>query len=112
MANLFENKDKHESYGMLQFSRVSGGAKALFGSSIQHKDTIVMRLKEGEVSRELNSDYFFGENEIVECEMSYSQFAEAITSMNMGTGVPVTIRYIQGVMPQNKIVADRKFTAN
>lgn len=28
--------------------------------------------------------------------MSYSQFAEAITAMNIGTGVPVTINYIQG----------------
>lgn len=54
-----------------------------------------MYLREGEVSRELNRDYYFGGNKIVECEMSYSQFAEAITSMNMGTGIPVTIRYIQ-----------------
>ena len=93
---MLENRDKHESYGMLQFSRTSGGATPLFGSSIQHKDTIKMYLREGEVARELNRDYYFGRNEIVECEMSYSQFAEAITSMNMGTGVPVTIRYIQG----------------
>lgn len=96
MADLFENIDKHESYGMLQFSRTSGGAKALFGSSIQHKDTIVMTLREGEVLRELNKDYYFGSKEIVEVEMSYSQFAEAITAMNIGTGVPVTINYIQG----------------
>lgn len=96
MANLFEDKDKHDSYGMLQFSRSSGGATSLFGSSIQHRDTITMYLREGEVSRELNRDFYFGGNRIVECEMSYSQFAEAITSMNMGTGVPVTIRYIQG----------------
>jgi len=54
-----------------------------------------MYLREGEVSRELNRDFYFGGKRIVECEMSYSQFAEAITSMNMGTGVPVTIRYIQ-----------------
>lgn len=96
MSDLFKSKDKHESYGMLQFSRVSGNAKALFGSSIQHKDTIMMTLREGEVSRHLNSNYYFGRNEIVEVEMSYSQFAEAITAMNIGTGVPVTIKYIQG----------------
>ena len=97
MANLFEEKDKHDSYGMLQFNRTSSGnPKSLFGSSIQHRDTITMYLREGEVSRELNRDYYFGGNRIIECEMSYSQFAEAITSMNMGTGVPVTIRYIQG----------------
>jgi hypothetical protein len=81
---------------MLQFNRISGGSTALFGSSIQHKDTIRMYLREGEVSRELNRDFYFGSNEILEIEMSYSQFAEVITSMNQGTGVPVTIKYIQG----------------
>jgi hypothetical protein len=93
---MFENKEKHPSYGMLSFNRTSGGVTNLFGSSIQHRDTIRMRLKEGEIDRHLNSDYYFGHKEIVEVEMSYSQFAEAITSMNQGSGVPVTIKYIQG----------------
>lgn len=93
---MFDNKDKHPSYGMLQFSRVSGGATNLFGSSIQHRDTIKMYLREGEIERGLNTDWYYGNKEIVEVEMSYSQFAEVITSMNMGTGIPVTIRYIQG----------------
>ena len=93
---MFENKDKHPSYGMLQFSRTSGGSTSLFGSSIQHRNTIRMYLREGEVERGLNTNWYYGDKEIVEVEMSYSQFAEVITSMNMGTGVPVTIRYIQG----------------
>lgn len=90
------NREKHPSYGMLQFCRVSGGTTALFGSSLQHKNTIKMYLREGEVSRELNNDWYFGGKEIIEVEMSYSQFAEAITSLNQGSGVPVTIRYFQG----------------
>lgn len=94
---MFEGKEKHESYGMLQFSRMtSSHGRPLFGSSIQHKDTIIMTLKEGEVLRHLNNDYYFGSKEIVQVEMSYSQFAEVITAMNIGTGVPVTINYIQG----------------
>ena len=106
---MFKNKEKHPSYGMLSFNRTSGGITSLFGSSIKHKDTIRMRLLEGEVDRHLNSDYYFGHNEIVEVEMSYSQFAEAITSMNQGCGVPVTIKYrqdkgnIEDVKNQNKI---------
>lgn len=28
--------------------------------------------------------------------MSYSQFAEAISSMNMGSGIPVTIKWLRG----------------
>lgn len=85
-------RTKHPSYGTLSFSRVSGGNKTLFGSSIQHRDTIVLTLRHANIERGLNNDWIFGDKIIAEAEMSYSQFAEAITSMNMGTGVPVTIR--------------------
>ena len=93
MANLFEKKEKHPSYGMLGFSRRQGSKTNLFGSSIQHQNTISMTLRQGEMHRGLNTDWFFGGDVIVEVEMSQAQFAEAITSMNMGSGVPVTIRY-------------------
>lgn len=53
----------------------------------------MMTLKHGEIGRELNSDHYFGKGIIAEVEMSYSQFAEAITIMNIGDGVPCTIRY-------------------
>lgn len=89
---ILGEKTSHPAYGMLQFSRRTGGATHLFGSSIEHKDTIAMTLRHGEITRGLNSDWFYGDKIIVEVEMSYSQFAEAITSMNMGSGVPVTIR--------------------
>lgn len=92
----FKNRETHPSYGMLQFSRTTGGKTSLFGSSIKHRDTIKMYLRHGDVTRDLNNDWFFGGDKIVEVEMSYSQFAECITSMNMGSGVPVTIRYIEG----------------
>ena len=87
---------KHPSYGLLQFSRMSGGLTNLFGSSIQHKDTIRLCISECDVKRDLNTDWYHDNGRIIEVEMSYSQFAEAITSMNMGNGVPVTIRWIRG----------------
>ena len=93
------NKEKHPSYGMLQFCRTTGGTAALFGSSIQHRDTIKMYLREGSVERLLNADYYSGDGLIAEVEMSYSQFAEAITAMNTGTGVPVTIRWLKNIGP-------------
>ena len=82
---------KHPSYGMLSFHRVTGAATPLFGSSIQHRDTIRLTLKEGEVKRSLNTDWYFGGKQLFEVEMSLSQFAELITSLNMGDGIPVTI---------------------
>ena len=87
---------KHPSFGMLSFNRTHGGHSNLFGSSIQHNDTIHMVLKEGVVIRGLNDDRYVGEDEILEVEMSQSQFAELITSMNVGTGIPCTIKYLRG----------------
>lgn len=87
---------KHPSFGMLSFNRTHGGHSNLFGSSIQHNDTIHMVLKEGVVIRGLNDDRYVGEDEILEVEMSQSQFAELITSINVGTGIPCTIKYLRG----------------
>lgn len=88
----FGTRVSHPSYGTLLFSRRSGNvATPLFGSSIKHKDVIAMKLYHADITRRLHEDSIYGNKVIAEVEMSYSQFAEAITSMNMGTGVPVTI---------------------
>lgn len=95
--DMFKNTKKHPSYGMLSFSRChSGGEKALFGSSILHNNTITLTLREGEVDRHLNRDWYHGQKRLFEVEMSYSQFAELISSMNQGDGIPVTIREVMG----------------
>jgi hypothetical protein len=90
--------DKHESYAMLSLSRThNSGGLNLFGSSIKHYDTIRLRISEGEVDRSLSTDWYHTKNiPYIEVEMSYSQFAEAITSLNQGSGVPVTLRQING----------------
>lgn len=89
---LGERQD-HESYGMLGFDRVTcSGAQPLFGSSIKHRDTIMMTLKTGHMRRNLNEDWYYGDKTIVQVEMSATQFADLITSLNQGDGVPVTIR--------------------
>lgn len=106
----FGTKTSHPSYGTLAFRRRTGGATALFGSSIEHRDTIAMTLYHADVTRGLHEDHFYGNKEIVEVEMSYSQFAEAITSMNMGCGVPVTIRFTEkdGNIPPCNFVSKRE----
>lgn len=91
-----EIKESHESFGMLGFYRSSVTSANLFGSSIKHQHTIRMTLKKAEKGRSLNRDWYSGRGEIVEVEMSQNQFAEMITSMNVGDGVPVTIRRLNG----------------
>ena len=106
--NGFTEKDKNPAYGMLAFHRVTGGDPNLFGSSVQHNEKLQLTLKEGSVSRGLNTDWYHGERTLFEVEMSYTQFAELISAMNVGDGIPVTIRYtkesgnIPGLKTTNK----------
>lgn len=106
----FGTKTSHPSYGTLAFSRRTGGATHLFGSSIEHRDTIAMTLYHADITRGLHQDNIYGGKVIAEVEMSYSQFAEAITSMNMGSGVPVTIRWTEkdGKIPPCDFVSKRE----
>lgn len=85
----------HPAFGMLGFRRVSGGNKVLFGSSINHNDRIMMTLKHAKENRSLSSDWYSAKGIVAEIEMSYSQFAECITAMNVGDGVPCTIRFTE-----------------
>lgn len=95
---LEEKRTKHPSYGTVGFSRVMrSGETALFGTDIKHSNTIRLVIREAELIRHLNRDDYFGNKEIIEVEMSYYQFADAITSLNQGTGVPCTIRWREGV---------------
>lgn len=92
-----DKKERHESYGLLQIGRINGGSRNLFGSSIKHNNTISLRVKPASKSRNLNTDWFYDEGvSYIEVEMSQTQFAEAITSLNCGSGTPVTVRRING----------------
>ena len=90
----FGIKTTHPSYGTLMFNRAYGGKTPLFGSSIEHSNVITMELRHADITRGLNRDNIFGDKPIAKVEMSYSQFAEAITSFGCGTGIPCTIRYM------------------
>lgn len=106
----FGTRTSHPSYGTLLFNRAYGGKTPLFGSSIEHNNVITMELRHADITRELNRDDIFGGKPIVKVEMSYSQFAEAITSFGQGTGIPVTIRYTEkdGKIPPCDFVSKRE----
>jgi len=94
---MFEEKEeKHESFGMLSFSRINAsGGVALHGSDLEHSTVIAMRLNHGIKKRGLSHDWYHATESIAEVYMSQNQFSELITSMNMGDGVPVTLRYTE-----------------
>lgn len=85
------NKQSHESFGAIRFSRCQGGARTLFGSSIKHNDIILCTISNCELNRHLNTDWFYPTDTILEFEMSHNQFAQMLTQMN-SDAVPITLR--------------------
>jgi hypothetical protein len=85
---------KHPTFGMISICRTQGQGTPLFGSSILHNHTIRITISHAELCRNLNNDHYFDRERIVEFEMSSTQFADAITSLNVGCGTPVTLRWL------------------
>lgn len=106
----FGTRTSHPSYGTIMFNRSNSRVTPLFGSSIKHNNVITMELRHADIERGLNRDWVYGKAPIAEIEMSYSQFAEAITSFGCGSGVPCTIRYTEkdGRIPECDFVSKRE----
>ena len=100
-----EFEREHPSYGILHISRMNGGGSAvrLFGSPLAtHYGSIRLTISKGRWIHGLHHDRYFGMNkDYIEIEMSAAQFADAITSLNMGSGTPCTIRYVGGERVEN-----------
>ena len=109
-----DGEKQHPSYGMIRFARssIGGSGTALFGSSIMHNNVIRLSISKGMMEREGNEDWFLAGTDIndmiVEVEMSYTQFAEAITSLNIGEGIPVTITKVNGTFVEPCPYSDRQ----
>jgi len=94
--SLHDKKEKHESFAMMSFSRIQSGApQTLFGSDLQHNTIIAMRLHHATKARSLSNNWYHADGLITEVYMSQNQFSEMITSMNMGDGIPVTLRFTE-----------------
>jgi hypothetical protein len=92
-----ETIENHESFGLLQISRQTCSPPInLFGSSVSHSNLISLTINRAEKHRNLHHDWYFGRESLITVIMSDVQFAEAITSMNMGSGTPVTLQRIGG----------------
>ena len=90
-------KENHESYVMVSASRfVSNCKQTFFGSSIEQGGGVELRIRKASVNRSLNTDWFHGEKEMVSIRMTSSQWADFISTMNVGEGVPATLTYFDG----------------
>lgn len=91
-----EKQLQHETYGTLSICRAQGGSHVLFGSSIKHNTYLTISLHTAHVSRELSNDFICPDKRLFEVEMSPSQWAEFVSSIGVGKGVPCTIRWRDG----------------
>lgn len=90
---------EHPSYGLVHIARMTGGGRNLFGSPLaNHYGTIRLSIGSAKWIHGNNHDRYYGglRGEHVEIEMSAAQFADLITSLNMGGGTPCTIRCVAG----------------
>ena len=94
---------EHESYGMVLFSRITGHSGRLFGSSLPDQGSFIrLRITRADRRHHLGRDWYHGENKVMmELDLSNVQFAELITTMNQGSGVPCTLRYCEGRQMEN-----------
>lgn len=90
-----EERNTHPSFGQIAFSRVNGTGQTFYGSELPQDHYITMCVKQSEVNRTLSKEWYFAHSlPLIEVRMTSSQFAEAITSMNNGGGVPCTIEMV------------------
>ena len=104
-ANLLGEAETHPSYGTVMFTRVQGGETSLFGSSLRsHQNTIRLSIQRAKRYHDLGKDWIMGStDQIVEVVLSPVQFAELLTTMNVGSGVPCTINRLHGEsVPRNE----------
>ena len=94
-----EQIETHPSGALIQISRCSGQTR-LFGSEFDHQHYVSLKITPAKEKRSLGRTWYTGKlNPYVEVNLSASQFAEAITTMNVGCGVPCTMRYLEGHAP-------------
>ena len=96
---LGDYREKHPAFGQVSIHRVNHGPTkfALYGAASEHHMTTVrLAVSRSERTHNLSRDWYFAKGDLVEIEMTSLQFADLLTSFNMGSGVPCTIRYAGG----------------
>lgn len=92
----FGEEEEHPAYIMAGFYRCQGNPGPLFGSALGavHGSYITFRAVPASRSHRLKGDNYHQTSmaPVFEMDLSAAQFAEMITTMNMGSGVPCTMR--------------------
>lgn len=96
--------ERHESFGLISFSRLShSGHNRMFGSHLDdHPTTYQLTVRRAQrVHSDLAYDRFRSDHdaeriELITLELTATQFVDLLTSLNMGEGIPCTLRQVMG----------------
>ena len=108
--SVLGDRIEHPSFGIVRISRVSAGkGVSLFDSPFKHHHFVTLTVCEASKYRALNADHPHAGRELVSVSMSEVQFANMITSLNVGSGSSCTIEHVQGKdRPQCPVDATRE----
>lgn len=91
-------KERHPSYVKVGFSRTeSNRGETFYGSDIKANSYITLRIHTAERLVDGYSEHHCIDKLLVELRLSPTQFAELLTTLNVGEGVPGTLTYINPV---------------
>jgi len=98
--NINDRETKeHPAFGSIQIMRTSGQTR-LFKSGFNHHNYITIRISTAdEVEGYGIETSIFPRKEIIEVALSEAQFARLITTPNLGSGTPCTLKSMR--IPQN-----------
>lgn len=95
-GRMDESVARHPAFVQIGAYRSQGGHTPLYDSDFTHNAMITIRVSKSELHRNLGRDWHFGREEIMEIAMSEAQWATFVSSLNMGSGVPATLRQFNG----------------
>lgn len=86
--------ENHPTYGMISIHKTHAHpGEYLVGSDLRHNSFISLKISTMKYKRMLSGDHYFDDNKLIEVQMSHSQWAEFLSSMN-STGVPCTLNFV------------------
>lgn len=107
--------ESHPSFGQVSIHRTtSNQANVLYGCGVRHYSSITIRVSRSERRHRHHCDSYYAKERLIEFEMSPDQFANLITSMNLGDGVPCTLRWLPGtgMCPPIELINKREQLTN
>lgn len=103
-----ENITTHPSFAQIKAARVhSSKPVAMYGSAIRHGHYIILEISESEEHRQLNRYWHHDRKQIIQVRMSETQFAQFVTSLNIGGGTTCTIERRDGKGVEEPPYVDR-----